>query len=715
MSQEKYIMAIDQGTTSSRAIIFNKKGEKVSSSQKEFTQIFPQAGWVEHNANEIWNSVQSVIAGAFIESGVKPNQIEAIGITNQRETTVVWDKKTGLPIYNAIVWQSRQTAPLAEQLKSQGYVEKFHEKTGLIIDAYFSATKVRWILDHVEGAQERAEKGELLFGTIDTWLVWKLTDGAAHVTDYSNAARTMLYNIKELKWDDEILEILNIPKAILPEVRSNSEIYGKTAPFHFYGGEVPISGMAGDQQAALFGQLAFEPGMVKNTYGTGSFIIMNTGEEMQLSENNLLTTIGYGINGKVYYALEGSIFIAGSAIQWLRDGLRMVENSPESEKYARDSHNNDEVYVVPAFTGLGAPYWNQNARGSVFGLTRGTSKEDFIKATLQSIAYQVRDIIDTMQVDTQTAIQVLKVDGGAAMNNFLMQFQADILGIDIARAKNLETTALGAAFLSSWAGLRPLIAGNSASDYNGGNNGTISDESFDNLIATVESYLSKEKTREDVESAVSKLESSTSEKYLDPSAVSRGSSLDRDDNGLLTLAGGKITDYRKMAEGAMERVVDILKAEFDRSFKLINSKTYPVSGGELNPANVDSEIEAFAQLGVSRGLDSKEAHYLANLYGSNAPKVFALAHSLEQAPGLSLADTLSLHYAMRNELTLSPVDFLLRRTNHMLFMRDSLDSIVEPVLDEMGRFYDWTEEEKATYRADVKAALAQNDLAELKN
>lgn len=305
MSQEKYIMAIDQGTTSSRAIIFNKKGEKVSSSQKEFTQIFPQAGWVEHNANEIWNSVQSVIAGAFIESGVKPNQIEAIGITNQRETTVVWDKKTGLPIYNAIVWQSRQTAPLAEQLKSQGYVEKFHEKTGLIIDAYFSATKVRWILDHVEGAQERAEKGELLFGTIDTWLVWKLTDGAAHVTDYSNAARTMLYNIKELKWDDEILEILNIPKAILPEVRSNSEIYGKTAPFHFYGGEVPISGMAGDQQAALFGQLAFEPGMVKNTYGTGSFIIMNTGEEMQLSENNLLTTIGYGINGKVYYALEG--------------------------------------------------------------------------------------------------------------------------------------------------------------------------------------------------------------------------------------------------------------------------------------------------------------------------------------------------------------------------------------------------------------------------
>lgn len=451
MSQETYIMAIDQGTTSSRAIIFNKKGEQVATSQKEFTQIFPQAGWVEHNANEIWNSVQSVIAGAFIESGIKPNQIEAIGITNQRETTVVWDKKSGLPIYNAIVWQSRQTASLAEKLKQDGYVDFFHGKTGLIIDAYFSATKVRWILDHVEGAQERAERGELLFGTIDTWLVWKLTDGAAHVTDYSNAARTMLYNIKDLKWDDEILSLLNIPKAMLPEVRSNSEMYGKTAPYHFYGGEVPIAGMAGDQQAALFGQLAFEPGMVKNTYGTGSFIIMNTGQECNLSKNNLLTTIGYGINGKVTYALEGSIFIAGSAIQWLRDGLRMISNSPESEQYAKNSTNENEVYVVPAFTGLGAPYWDPEARGSIFGLTRGTSKEDFIKATLQSIAYQVRDIIDTMQMDTDTAIQVLKVDGGAAMNDFLMQFQADILGIELARAANLETTALGAAFLAGLA------------------------------------------------------------------------------------------------------------------------------------------------------------------------------------------------------------------------------------------------------------------------
>lgn len=447
-SEEKYIMAIDQGTTSSRAIIFNKKGEKIASSQKEFPQIFPQAGWVEHNANQIWNSVQSVIAGAFIESSIKPGQIEAIGITNQRETTVVWDKKTGLPIYNAIVWQSRQTAPIADQLKQEGHTNMIHEKTGLVIDAYFSATKVRWILDHVPGAQERAEKGELLFGTIDTWLVWKLTDGLVHVTDYSNAARTMLYNIKELKWDDEILELLNIPKAMLPEVKYNSEVYGKTTPFHFYGGEVPISGMAGDQQAALFGQLAFEPGMVKNTYGTGSFIIMNTGEEMQLSQNNLLTTIGYGINGKVHYALEGSIFIAGSAIQWLRDGLRMIETSSESEGLAQSSTSDDEVYVVPAFTGLGAPYWDSNARGSVFGLTRGTSKEDFVKATLQSIAYQVRDVIDTMQVDSGIDIQQLRVDGGAAMNNLLMQFQADILGIDIARAKNLETTALGAAFLA---------------------------------------------------------------------------------------------------------------------------------------------------------------------------------------------------------------------------------------------------------------------------
>nr|WP_276932600.1 glycerol kinase GlpK [Globicatella sulfidifaciens] len=451
MNEEKFIMAIDQGTTSSRAIIFNKKGEMVASYQKEFPQIFPKAGWVEHDANLIWNSVQSVIAGAFIESGVKPSQIEAIGITNQRETTVVWDKNTGLPIYNAIVWQSRQTAYLADELIDAGYKELFHQKTGLVIDAYFSATKIRWILDHVEGAQERAEKGELLFGTIDTWLVWKLTNGATHVTDYTNAARTMLFNINDLQWDEEILEILNIPTTMLPKVKSNSEVYGTTASFHFYGGEVPISGMAGDQQAALFGQLAFEKGMVKNTYGTGSFIIMNTGEEVLISKNNLLTTIGYSINGKVNYALEGSIFVAGSAIQWLRDGLKMIESSPESERLAEKSTNNDEVYIVPAFTGLGAPYWNSDARGSVFGLTRGTTREDFVKATLQSIAYQVRDIIETMQSDSGIEIPVLKVDGGAAMNDFLLQFQADILGIEIARATNLETTALGAALLAGLA------------------------------------------------------------------------------------------------------------------------------------------------------------------------------------------------------------------------------------------------------------------------
>ena len=445
---KKYIMAIDQGTTSSRAIIFNKKAEIIASSQKEFPQIFPKSGWVEHDANAIWNSIQSVIAEVFIESGIKPNQIASIGITNQRETTVIWDKNTGLPIYNAIVWQSRQSADIANKLVSDGYKNMIHKKTGLVVDAYFSATKVRWILDNVPGAQERAEKGELLFGTIDTWLVWKLTGGKVHVTDYTNAARTMLFNIKDLVWDKEILDILNIPEAILPEVKSNSEIYGKTIDYHFYGGEVTISGLAGDQQAALFGQLAFDKGMIKNTYGTGSFIIMNTGENMELSKNNLLTTIGYGINGKVYYALEASIFIAGSAIQWLRDGLRLIKKSSETEQLAFDSKNNNEVYLVPAFTGLGAPYWNPNARGTIFGLTRGTTKEDLVKATLQSIAYQVRDIIDTMKIDANTEIPLLKVDGGAANNDYLLDFQANILGVKIARAENLETTALGAAFLA---------------------------------------------------------------------------------------------------------------------------------------------------------------------------------------------------------------------------------------------------------------------------
>ena len=460
---DKYIMAIDEGTTSTRAIIFDHAGHKVADSQREFPQYFPQPGWVEHNANEIWNAVLSTIANAFIESGIKPAQISGIGITNQRETTIVWDKQTGLPIYNAIVWQSRQTAPIAEKLVKDGYGDLIHQHTGLVTDAYFSATKIRWILDHVKGAQERAEKGELLFGTIDTWLLWKLTGGATHVTDYSNASRTMLFNIHDLKWDDQILQLLNIPAAMLPEVRTNSEVYGKTKDYHFFGSEVPISGMAGDQQAALFGQLAFEPGTVKNTYGTGAFIVMNTGEKPQLSDNNLLTTIGYGINGKVYYALEGSIFVAGSAIQWLRDGIRLVESAPDSERAARESHNENEVYVVPAFTGLGAPYWDSEARGSVFGLTRGTTREDFIKATLQALAYQTRDVVETMKKDSGIEIPVLKVDGGAARNDWLMQFQADILDTQIMRAANLETTALGAAFLAGlsvgyWQDLEELKA-----------------------------------------------------------------------------------------------------------------------------------------------------------------------------------------------------------------------------------------------------------------
>lgn len=451
MTKEKYILAIDEGTTSTRTIIFDHQGNKVADSQREFPQYFPKPGWVEHNANEIWNAVLSTIANAFIESSISPDQIAGIGITNQRETTIVWDKKTGLPIYNAIVWQSRQTSQIATDLQEKGYGDLIHDKTGLLIDAYFSATKIRWILDHVPGAQERAEKGELLFGTIDTWIVWKLTGGDVHVTDYSNASRTMLFNIHELTWDKEILKILNIPEIMLPEARPNSEVYGKTKDYHFYGSQVPIAGMAGDQQAALFGQLAFEPGMVKNTYGTGAFIVMNTGEKPQLSDHDLLTTIGYGINGKVYYALEGSIFVAGSAIQWLRDGMRLIGTAPESEKLALASKNSNEIYVVPAFTGLGAPYWDSDARGSVFGITRGTTREDFVKATLQAVAYQTRDVIDTMKIDSGIDIPLLKVDGGAAKNDYLMQFQADILNTPIQRAHNLETTALGAAFLAGLA------------------------------------------------------------------------------------------------------------------------------------------------------------------------------------------------------------------------------------------------------------------------
>lgn len=448
---KEYIMAIDEGTTSTRAMIFDHEGHKVSASQKEFSQYFPQPGWVEHKAEEIWHAVQTTIANTIINSGIRPEQIKGIGITNQRETTVIWDRKTGKPIYNAIVWQSRQTTELAEKLKADGYGEMIHKKTGLIIDPYFSATKIRWILDHVEGAQEKAEKGDLLFGTIDSWLLWKLTDGEAHITDYTNASRTMLFNIHDLKWDDDILELLNIPKKMLPEVRSNSEIYGYTKSYRFFGGEVPICGIAGDQQAALVGQLAFKKGMVKNTYGTGSFIVMNTGEEPTESDNNLLTTIAYGLDGKINYALEGSIFVSGSAVQWLRDSMKMVKTAEESEKAALASKSEDEVYVVPAFTGLGAPYWDSEARGAVFGVTRGTNKNDFIKATLQSVAYQTRDVVDTMQIDSGIEIPTLRVDGGASNNDYLLQFQADILGIKIERSQTLETTSMGAAFLAGLA------------------------------------------------------------------------------------------------------------------------------------------------------------------------------------------------------------------------------------------------------------------------
>lgn len=448
---KKYILSIDQGTTSSRAIIFDHAGQAVGSAQREFTQIFPQAGWVEHHPIEIWNSVQSVIADALIDSNIKPAEIAAIGITNQRETTVVWDKATGEPIYHAIVWQSKQTNEIADELKKAGYEQLIKEKTGLIIDSYFSATKLKWILDRVPNSRQRAAKGELLFGTIDTWLLWKLTNGGAHITDYTNASRTMMFNIHQLVWDEEILALLDIPRAMLPEVRSNSEIYGYTDDYLFYGEKIPIAGMAGDQQAALFGQTAFEKGTVKNTYGTGAFIVMNTGETPIDSVNGLLTTIGYKINGQVTYALEGSIFVAGSAIQWLRDGLKLIDNAPESEAFAAKVPDSDGLYVVPAFTGLGAPYWDQEARGGIFGLTRGTTKEHLIRATLESLAYQTCDVVKTMEKDAGISIPLLRVDGGASRNDLLMQFQADILQTPVERAGYLETTALGVAYLAGLA------------------------------------------------------------------------------------------------------------------------------------------------------------------------------------------------------------------------------------------------------------------------
>ncbi|MED3690360.1 glycerol kinase GlpK [Peribacillus butanolivorans] len=448
---ETYILSLDQGTTSSRAILFNKKGEVLHIAQKEFTQYFPNPGWVEHNANEIWGSILSVIASCLSEMNVKPEQIAGIGITNQRETTVVWDKETGQPVYHAIVWQSRQTNEICEQLKKDGHSDLFLQKTGLLIDAYFSGTKVKWILDHVDGAREKAEAGDLLFGTIDTWLIWKLSGGKAHVTDYSNASRTMMYNIHDLKWDEEILEILQVPHSMLPEVRPSSEVYAKTVTHHFFGHEIPIAGAAGDQQAALFGQECFEKGMAKNTYGTGCFMLMNTGEQAVKSEHGLLTTIAWGLNGKVEYALEGSIFVAGSAIQWLRDGLKILQGSKDSEMYAKRVTSADGVYVVPAFVGLGTPYWDSDVRGAVFGLTRGTSKEHFVRATLEALAYQTKDVLSAMEVDSGINLKALRVDGGVVKNDFLMGFQSGLLNVPVERPVISETTALGAAYLAGLA------------------------------------------------------------------------------------------------------------------------------------------------------------------------------------------------------------------------------------------------------------------------
>lgn len=448
---EKYILSFDAGTTSSRAIIFNKKGQIINVAQKEFQQIYPKAGWVEHDPMEIWASQSGVAREVLEMSAIRPDQIVGIGITNQRETTLVWDKNTGKPVYNAIVWQCRRTASYCERLKEKGWIDKIRDKTGLVVDAYFSATKIAWILDNVEGAREKAERGDLLFGTVDTWLVWNLTRGKVHVTDYSNASRTMLFNIKDLKWDDEILEALNVPRSMMPEVKDSSCIYGYTDEHTYGGARIPIAGIAGDQQAALFGQNCFRPGMVKNTYGTGCFVLMNTGQEMIRSKNGLLTTIAWGIDGKVSYALEGSVFIAGAAIQWLRDELRLVYDSPQSEYYANKIEDTDGVVVVPAFTGLGAPYWDMYARGGIFGLTRGTKREHLVRATLESLAYQSKDVIEAMQEDAKIPLAYLRVDGGASANNFLMQFQADMLNTEVHRPRTLETTSLGAAYLAGLA------------------------------------------------------------------------------------------------------------------------------------------------------------------------------------------------------------------------------------------------------------------------
>lgn len=448
---EQYVMALDQGTTSSRCILFNHAGDICGMAQREFEQIYPHPGWVEQNPREIWSSQYSVMAQVMAENGIDAKQIKGIGITNQRETTIIWNRYTGEPVYNAIVWQCRRTAEMIDALKEEGFDQVIREKTGLIADAYFSASKIAWILDHVEGAREQAEKGDLLFGTVDTWLIWNLTGGLVHVTDYTNASRTMLFDIHKLCWDEEIMAKFRIPRAMLPEVKPSSYIYGYTDEKVLVG-NVPIAGAAGDQQAALFGQGCFQPGDVKNTYGTGCFLLMNTGTDPVMSGHGLLTTIAASTDpAKVEYALEGSIFVAGAANQWLRDGMRLVENTPETEKYASQVEDTDGVYIVPAFAGMGAPYWNQYARGTVVGLTRGCTREHFIRATLESIAYQAYDVIKAMEEDAGVRLNVLKVDGGASANNMLMQFQADINNTIVHRPKCIETTALGAAYLAGLA------------------------------------------------------------------------------------------------------------------------------------------------------------------------------------------------------------------------------------------------------------------------
>lgn len=446
----KYIMALDAGTTSNRSILFNEKGEICSVAQREFTQYFPKPGWVEHDADEIWASMLGVAVEAMNKIGATASDIAAIGITNQRETAIIWDKKTGEPVYHAIVWQCRRTSEYCDSLKAKGFTEKFREKTGLVIDAYFSGTKVKWILENVPGVGERAEKGELLFGTVETWLIWKLTKGAVHVTDYSNASRTMLFNINTLQWDDEILKELGIPRSMLPEVKPSSCIYGIADP-QFLGGPIPIAGAAGDQQAALFGQTCFEPGEAKNTYGTGCFLLMNTGEKPVFSKNGLVTTIAWGLDGKVNYALEGSIFVAGAAIQWLRDELRIIDSAADSEYMAKKVKDTNGCYVVPAFTGLGAPHWDQYARGTIVGITRGVNKYHIIRATLESLAYQVNDVLEAMKADSGINLAALKVDGGASANDFLMQTQADIIKAPVNRPRCVETTAMGAAYLAGLA------------------------------------------------------------------------------------------------------------------------------------------------------------------------------------------------------------------------------------------------------------------------